>query len=72
MTFKAFALRAVALCACASLLSGCLAAMATGAVVGTAVGVTGAVVGAGVKGTGMVVGAVIPGGGDKKDEKKRR
>lgn len=53
-------------------LSGCLAAMATGAVVGTAVGVTGAVVGAGVKGTGMVVGAILPGGDDKKDEKKKR
>ncbi|MET0272081.1 MAG: hypothetical protein ABW360_03740 [Phenylobacterium sp.] len=46
-------------------LSGCLAVAATGAVVGTAVGVTGAAVKGTAKGAGMVVGAVIPGGGDK-------
>jgi hypothetical protein len=58
----AFAIRAAALCAVASLLSGCLAV----AVTKTAVGVTGAVVGTGVKATGAVVGAVIP--GDGKDD----
>jgi hypothetical protein len=58
-----FALRAAVLALVGCSLSGCLAVAATGAVVGTAVGVTGAA----VKGTGIVVGAVIPGGGDKKD-----
>jgi hypothetical protein len=49
-------------------LSGCLAAMATGAVVGTAVGVTATTVKVAAKGTGMVVGAVIPGGDKKKKD----
>jgi hypothetical protein len=53
-------LRAVAICAAAACLSGCLAIGAAK----TAVGVTGAVVGTGVKATGAVVGAVIPGGGN--------
>lgn len=48
------------------LLQGCLAAAATGAVVGTAVGVTGAVVGT----TGKVVGAAID--DDDDDEKKKK
>ena len=55
-------LRAAAIVALATSLSGCLAIAATK----TAVGVTGAVVGTGVKATGAVVGAVIPGGGEKK------
>jgi|GEM_PF-2451820 len=45
------------------MLQGCLAVAATGAVVGTAVGVTSAVVGT----TGKVIGAAIPDGDD--DEK---
>jgi len=64
MTVRSLAVRAVVLCAAASLLSGCLAVAATGAVVGTAVGVTGAAVKGTAKGAGMVVGAVIPGDGD--------
>ena len=71
MNVKAIA-TAAALVAIGFGLQGCLAAMATSAVVGTAVGVTGAAVGVAAKGTGMVVGALIPGGGDKKDEKKNR
>lgn len=50
------------------LLQGCLAAAATGVVVGTAVGVTGAVVGT----TGKVVGAAIPDGDDEDDDKKKK
>lgn len=69
MSFNTFG-RAALIAALGFSLSGCLAAMATGAVVGTAVGVTGAVVKTGVKGTGMVVGAMIPDG--DKDEKKKR
>jgi hypothetical protein len=67
MKIKALAVGA-ALTAAGFGLSGCLAAMATGAVVGTAVGVTGAAVKTTAKGAGMVVGAVIP-GGDKKKKK---
>lgn len=63
MTFLALA-RVAAVCAAASMLSGCLAVAATKA----AVGVTGAVVGTGVKATGAVVGAVIPGDGKDEDE----
>jgi hypothetical protein len=70
MKLKIFAATAV-LIAAGFGLQGCLAAMATGAVVGTAVGVTGAAVKTTAKGVGMVAGAVIPGGG-KKDEKKER
>ena len=62
MSVPALVLRAVAVCAAASLLSGCLAVAAAK----TAVGVTGAVVGTGVKATGAVVGAVIP--DDEKDD----
>ncbi|MFN3229520.1 MAG: hypothetical protein ACK41P_06695 [Asticcacaulis sp.] len=60
------------LMAMAPALSGCLAAAATGAVVGTAVGVTGAVVGTGVAATGAVVGAVIPDGDKEKKSKKNK
>lgn len=63
MSTFALIARATALCAAASLLSGCLAV----AVTKTALGVTGAVVGTGVKATGAVVGAVIPGGRKRKD-----
>jgi hypothetical protein len=62
-----FALRAAVLAVVGFSLSGCLVVAATGAVVGTAVGVTGAAVKTTAKGVGMVAGAVIPGGGDKKD-----
>ncbi|MFT4091481.1 MAG: NF038104 family lipoprotein [Asticcacaulis sp.] len=49
------------------MLQGCLAAAATGAVVGTAVGVTGAVVGT----TGKVIGAAIPDGDDDENDEKK-
>lgn len=52
-------------------LSGCLAVAATGAVVGTAVGVTGAAVGVTAKGVGMAAGAIIPDGDDDKDGKRK-
>ena len=66
MTVRSASARAVALCAAALLLSGCLAVAATGAVVG----VTGAAVKGTAKGAGMVVGAVIPGDGD--DDRRER
>jgi hypothetical protein len=53
-------------------LSGCLAVAATGAVVGTAVGVTGAAVGVTAKGVGMAAGAIIPDGDDDDDKDDRR
>lgn len=52
----------------ALLMQGCVAAAATGAVVGTAVGVTSAA----VKTTGAVVGAAIPDGDDEDDDKKKK
>ncbi|MCR5878781.1 hypothetical protein [Phenylobacterium sp. J367] len=67
MTAK-LALRAALLTALGLSLSGCLAVAATGAVVGTAVGVTGAAVKTTAKAGGMVVGAVVPGGGDKDED----
>jgi hypothetical protein len=70
MTVRSLAVRAAVLCAAGSMLSGCLAVAATGAVVGTAVGVTGAAVKGTAKGAGMVVGAVVPGDGD--DDKRER
>ncbi len=59
-----------ALCAGALCLQGCLAVAATGAVVGTTVGVAGAVVGTTVKAGGAVVGAAT--GGHKKKVDKRK
>ena len=53
-------------------LSGCLAVAATGAVVGTAVGVTGAAVGVTAKGVGMAAGAVIPDREDREDKGGKR
>lgn len=53
-------------------LSGCLAVAATGAVVGTAVGVTGAAVGVTAKGVGMAAGAIIPDGDDDEDDRDDR
>ena len=74
MSLPTFALRLAAIMAAASVLSGCLAVSAVGAVGGAAVGVAGAAVGvtakavgATARGAGAVAGAVIPGG--KKDDR---